>query len=344
MTSSAVALTLGSSAASSVISTPRGLPRSLIRSHEHAAPSRTIGAHGREQPPDDAAARRHGVGRPHLAVDDPRLAADLGDDPSRLERDERGGARDGRGAQEPAAVGQRPTAASPPPDQRPQPEAEEREPDRHHRLEREVHQDRVRPVLPAAPPSALARPRPMSPYASHDSAPGIRMPRIGLLPAGERDPADRERGVRRACPTALPAPRASSAAARPRASRPDRRRTTCTGASTSPNVEPDRERAPVIRVAPPLQHADRVDRRDREPGRHVAGQDHVRGHDRRRWVQHRLDRLHVDDLAARRELEPDRRSASTSSRSPRTMRSPLPRARPASREHQCAHGVSRSHP
>ena len=209
-------------------------------------------------------------------------------------------------AQEPAAVGQRPTAAAPPPDQRPHAEAEEREPDRHHRLERQVDHDGVRPVRGRHLLQPLHH-RVVSPYASHDSPPGIRIPKHGLLPAGQRDAADRQRRARRSCPTA-PSIAASFIGWRSghqlRRQVPDEhlhRREHQT------ERQPQRQPAAVVGVAPPLQHPHGVHRRDREAGRHVAGQDHVRRHHGRRRVQHRADRLHVDHLPAGGELEPDRR-------------------------------------
>src|SRR4029078_9091245 len=73
----------------------------------------------RERDPD-ASRLRHRVGGAHHAVDDPRLAAHLGDDPAALERDDRRDAREGARAKEPLRL--RDVAPSPPDE--PEPGAE----------------------------------------------------------------------------------------------------------------------------------------------------------------------------------------------------------------------------
>ena len=60
----------------------------------------------------------------------------------------------------------------------------------------------------------------------------------------------------------------------------------------------DQQSEPVMAVAPPAQHAHRVDGRDQEAGDHVRGEDHVRDLVGHRRVEDHLQRLDVGDLAA----------------------------------------------
>ena len=119
--------------------------------------------------------------------------------------------------------------------------------------------------------------------------------------------------------------------------------TTWTGASARPNARPSASAPAVVRVAAPSQHPRRVHRGDREPRRHVGGQHHVRGHHRRRRVQHRADRVDVHQRAAAKSGTPSA-SASTRSRSRRTTRSRPrrpPPARPTTSASRARAGPSR---
>src|SRR5439155_16210110 len=81
----------------------------------------------------------------HHAVDDPRLAADLGDEPPRLDRDEAERTGDDQRAQEPRIVGQPP----PPPEPRgPGCQAKHGEPGAHHQVEGPVNDARIWPFVP----------------------------------------------------------------------------------------------------------------------------------------------------------------------------------------------------
>ena len=78
----------------------RDIARSVSTS---AAPSTAYSSSTSDERDPDAARLRDRVLGAHHVVDDPRLAADLGDDPAALERDHGRDARDGDGAQEPLA-------------------------------------------------------------------------------------------------------------------------------------------------------------------------------------------------------------------------------------------------
>ena len=117
---------------------------------------------GREGRPDRAGADvGDRIRHPHLLVDDPRLAADLGGDPARLEADDRGHAGERRESVEPAGPWH--VSSSHPGNGEPEREAEQDRPDTDHRVEREVGDVGLadgRTVRPPAPPTARRRPCP----------------------------------------------------------------------------------------------------------------------------------------------------------------------------------------
>ena len=90
--------------------------------------------------------RGHRFRGPHVALDDPGLAADLGDDPAAPEREHRRRPGDRDRAQEPGRLGD---VAAPPPDEgEPDAERDEQRADPDHRVEGEVQQGvRGRPVV-----------------------------------------------------------------------------------------------------------------------------------------------------------------------------------------------------
>ena len=60
--------------------------------------------------------------------------------------------------------------------------------------------------------------------------------------------------------------------------------------------ERDQQPEPVVAVAPPAQHPDRVDRGDQEAGDQVGGEDHVRDLVADRGVEDHLQRVDVGDV------------------------------------------------
>ena len=133
------------------------------------------GEHERERDPD-AVGVGDRVGGAHDVVDDPRLAADLRDDPAALERDDRGHAGERDRAQEPLRL--RDVTSPPPGEPEPGAEADQHRADADHRVEGPV-QHRVvgRPVV------GRHRVQSRSPACSCSSRPGTsRSPGCRGLP------------------------------------------------------------------------------------------------------------------------------------------------------------------